>query len=261
LHPQPVSSVTLETYTQYTNWKLPTNRARLRWLTRHASIPRGRAVDIGTKDGSAVKVLADMGYQAIGFDPDPRFHAFAKQRYGVTIRPEWFTAEAVGPGSLDLVTAYHVFEHVRQPLPWLSEIWEALQPEGFLQLDTPNLSHIYATQINGNHPVLYTVDTLRQILEKAGFKILAMTECAPGGNRTYDQLGVVAQRDRPKPVHFGLSEVDRLVPRSLERPKPEPPQSRVLRVRIYRGVRRRIACAYRKARYRHFSRIASAHVT
>lgn len=249
LPPQPVSSVTLETYTRYTNWKLPTNRVRLHWLTRRASIPRGRAVDIGTKDGSAVKVLADMGWQAIGFDPDRRYHPFAKQKYGVEIRPQWFTAKAVGPGSLDLVTAYHVFEHIPQPLPWLSEIWEALQPEGFLQIDTPNLSHIHATQICRGHVVLYTVQTLRQMLEKAGFKILAMTEYAPGSNRTYDQLGVVAQRDRPKPVHFSLSQVDRSAPRCLERPKPEVPQSRVLGVRIYRGVKRRIVYGVRRARY------------
>ena len=249
-----LAPLTVEAFVRYTTWKLPINRERLNWLTRHTAVPRGRAVDIGTKDGSAVKVLSDMGWQAIGYDPDQRFHAFAKQRYGVEIRPEWFTAEGVGLGSLVLVTAYHVFEHIPQPLPWLSEIREALQPQGVVQIQTPNLRRIHATQICFGHVVLYTAETLRQMLEKAGFRVLAITEYAPwGGDGTYDQLGVVAQRDRAKAVHISLSELDRLAPRSLQRPTLEFPPSRVLPIRVYRGVKRRIRRALGRGRYRgHF---------
>ena len=88
------------------------------------------------------------------------------------------------------------------------------------------------------------------MLEKAGFRILATTEYAPGGNRTYDQLGVVAQRDRPKPLHFGLSQVDRGALRYLKRPRPEPLASPRLSVRLYRRVKRRIRCALRRAGHR-----------
>lgn len=244
--PGPLSQ---ETYTRYTNWKLPTNRERLRWLTDHAPVPRGRAVDIGTKDGSTVKVLSDMGWQAVGYDPDDRFHPYARERHGVELRSEWFTAEAVGRGTLDLVTAYHVLEHVPEPQPWLSEIREALRPGGYLHIELPNLCHIQARQINPGHVVLYTPNTLRQTLERAGFRVLVTTEYAPGGNRTYDQLSVVAQRDRPKAVQFSVSEIDRPVQRYLQHPTLEFPPSPVLPIRIYRGVKRRIRVAFRRARY------------
>lgn len=239
--------LTQDRFNHYTAWKLPTNRARLQWLTRRASIRRGRAVDIGTKDGSAVKVLGDMGWQAIGYDPDQRFHAFAKERYGVEIRPEWFTAEVVGPGTLDLVTAYHVLEHIPDPLPWLSEIREALRPEGYVHIETPNLRLIDGRQIHRAHVVLYTRHTLRQMLEKAGFRVVVISEFGPGGNRTYDELGVVAQRDQPKPIRFSLSRVDRAAARYLARPNPEPLASPVVSVRVYRRVKRRIRCALRRA--------------
>ncbi len=252
--PRPDPPLSWESFDRYTRWKLPTNRVRLNWLAQYASVPRGRAVDIGTKDGSAVKVLTEMGWQAVGYDPDQRFHAFAKETYGVEIRPDWFTADAVGPGTLDLVIAYHVFEHIPDPLPWLFEVWKALKPDGLLQIDTPNLGNIHATQICQGHAVLYTSHTLRQMLEKAGFRILAMTECAPGSNRTYDQLGVVAQRSQPKSVSFSVSHVDRVASSLLASPVEHFPPSPILSVRIYRAVTRRMVGAVRRFRYRALSR-------
>jgi SAM-dependent methyltransferase len=254
-HDEPLSQpgrtpLTREAFVGYTTRKLSINRERLHWLTRHVSGFRGRAVDIGTKDGSAVKVLADGGWQAIGYDPDQRFHAFARQMYGVEIRPEWFTAEAVGPGTLDVVTAFHVLEHIPQPLPWLSAIHEALQAQGWLYVETPNLRHIQARQLARGHVVLYTAHTLRQVLEKAGFTIVAITEYAPGGLRTYDQVAAVAQRGHPKPIQLGLGRVDRSVPRYVARAKPDPPPSLLLPVRVYRGVKRRVRAYIRRASYR-----------
>ena len=219
-------------------------------MTRHAPVRRGRAADIGTRDGTALKVLGEMGWQATGFDPDDRFHRYARERFDVEIRAEWFTAEAVGPGTLDLVTAYHVLEHVREPLPWLFEVCEALKPDGWLQIDTPNLRRLQPhRQIHLGHTVLYSAHTLRQLLEKAGFRVVAITENAPGGNRTYDQLGVAAQRDHPKAVSFSLGPVDRSAQRHLEQAEEELPPSTVLPVRALRGVRRRIREGVRRARY------------
>lgn len=242
----------LETYLRYTNWKLPTNRERVNWLTRYVPIRQGRAVDIGTKDGSAVKVLAEMGWQASGYDPDRRFHGFAKQVYGIQIRPEWFAAEAVGPGSLSLVTAYHVLEHIPKPQPWLTEIRDALQPHGYLHIETPNLRLIDARQLHRGHVILYTRHTLRQMLEKVGFLVLVISEFGPDGNRTYDELAVVAQRDRPKAVHFSPSRVDRAADRYLSRAAPDILASPHFPVRLYRRVTRRIRNTFRRAGHRVF---------
>ena len=242
----------LESYIRSTTWKLPTNRERVNWLTRHVSVPRGRAVDIGTKDGSTVKVLLDMGWQAIGFDLDQRFPEYAKQRYGVEIRPQMFTAASVGPGALDLVTAYHVLEHISEPLSWLAEIREALRPDGYLHIETPNLRSIEARQLVQGHVMLYTARTLRQMLERAGFRVVVMSEFGPGGNRTYDELGVVAQRDRARSMHFGLSRVERRAPRYLRRATPDILASPFFPVRLYRRVSRRIRCTLRRAGHRIF---------
>ena len=242
--------VSFESFLSQTKWKLPIYRERLNWLMRRARVPQGRAVDIGTKDGAAVKVLVERGWQAIGYDPDDRYHAFAKKSYGVEIRPEWFTAEAVGPGTLALVTAYHVFEHIPDPLPWLSEVWNALQPQGILNIQTPNLRRIHATQICITHVALYTAETLRKVLESSGFKVLAMSEHAPwAGAGTYDQLSVVAQRDRHTAVQFSLGELDRGAAGVLQRPILEFPRSRVLPIRVYRAVKRRMHNALGRAAY------------
>ena len=251
--PQPVPSAKPplgpEELAHYRAWKLPINRERVSWLMRRGSVPKGRSADVGTKDGSAVKAASEQGWHTIGFDKDQRFHEFARQTYGVEIRPEWFTVDAVGPGTLSLVTAYHVFEHIPEPVSWLLEVRRALQPEGYLHIETPNLDGIAARLVNRGHVVLYTAHTLRQMLEKVGFRIVATTRFGPGGNRTYDQLGVLAQVDEPTPPRFGFSREDRNAQRSLARPWLEYPPSSVLLTRVYRAVKRRSGVALRRACY------------
>lgn len=235
-----------EGYLQGTTWKLPTNRIRLAWLLRHVSVPRGRAVDIGTKDGSAVKVLSDMGWQAVGYDPDSRFHGYAAERHGIEIRPAWFTAAAVGPGSLDLVTAFHVIEHIRDPIPWLSEIRDALQPGGYLHIETPNLRYVQSRQLRPGHVVLYTAHTLRQVLEAAGFRVVLVSEFAPGGSRTYDQLSAIARWDGARRKDFSVSRLDRDAHRYLWRPVPDSASTNPV-IHLYRRVRWRVRAALRRA--------------
>lgn len=247
---QPVRlPLTAEKLAHFRRWKLPINRERVSWLMRRGLVPRGHAADVGTKDGSAVKAQLERGWESLGFDRDQRFHEFARRQYGVEIRPEWFSVDAVGSGALSLVTAYHVLEHIPDPLSWLGEVREALKPEGYLHVETPNLRDIEDRLVNRGHVVLYTVNTLRQLLEKGGFRIVATTEFAPGGNRTYDQLGMLAQRDHPKRPGVGLGQDDLDAPRYLEHPRVDLSPSSVLPVRVYRAVRRRIGVVHRRVRY------------
>jgi SAM-dependent methyltransferase len=243
------NTITAEAYAKATSSKLSINRERLAWLTRHVLIRPGSVVDIGTKDGSALRVLSEAGWHATGYDPDTRFHEFAQQTYGVEIRPQLFTNETVESGTLDLVTAFHVLEHARDPLSFLSSVRETLRPDGFLFLELPNLRHIQARQLNRGHVVLYSAHTLSQALKACGFSVRCVTEYAPGGNRTYDQLAIVAQRGEPEIVEWRQSEVDRLVPRYFLGTTLEPEPSTVLPTRIYRGLKRRARCAFRRARY------------
>jgi SAM-dependent methyltransferase len=240
--------VTPDAYRQETQWKVPTYRDRLRWLTRRIPLRGGRAVDVGTRDGWIVKLLVDMGWQAVGYDPDDRWREYV-QELGVDVRYEPFTAEAVGRGTLDLVTAYHVLEHIREPLPWMSEIRQALRPGGFVHMETPNLRRVRATQIIRSHTALYTAHTLRQLLETSGFRVVVITEYAPSGHRSYDCLGVLAQRDHPQPPRFVVSEFDRAVQRYLDHPTRDIQASRLPLTTLHRRLKRRAGAAWRKARY------------
>lgn len=189
--------MTPEVYARSLRHKWPVNRERILWLQRQIRVSPGRAADIGTLDGTAVRVLTDAGWDAIAYDPDPRCRPYAAEQLGVSIRTDFFTPATTEPESLDLVTGFHVIEHIPDPLDLLTTIHRALRQGGYLYLETPSARQIQRRQLTRGHVVLYTAHSLAQTVTAAGFTVRVVTECAPGSLHSYDQLALVAQRHAP----------------------------------------------------------------
>ena len=241
--------VTPEDYARSIRQKRPVNTERVAWILRHTQQAPGSAVDIGTKDGSLLAVLQARGWQAIGYDPDARFHGYADHGLGVTIRPELFSEATSAPASLDLVTACHTLEHVPDPLALLRTIRRALRPNGWLYIEVPNLRYIQRRQLIPGHLVLYSAQTLRQTVEAAGFTVRVVTEYAPGGLSSYDQLALLAQPGQPV-IHWRPEPIARVSAWIAQRPfLHETPPARFFPLRVVRSVRRRIRQGLRRRQY------------
>lgn len=106
--------------------------------------PPGDAVDIGSGGGSLLRSLRDMGFNAIGVEPDPlaRRHAMAA---GLTVLDG--TAEALPMEIVDrkfaLVTATHVLEHCVRPEEALQSVVKLLAEDGLLYCEVPNCGSLY----------------------------------------------------------------------------------------------------------------------
>lgn len=143
------------------------------------------ALDVGAGEGHVVAALAAEGLSASGMDisetaaeaaalrhPGCRFVAHSAQDV------PW----PVAPGSLDLVVAFEVIEHLVEPRRLLAGAREALRPGGHVALTTPyhgrlkNLAIALVAfdrhfAVDGYHVRFFSDRALRRLLEEEGFAV------------------------------------------------------------------------------------------
>ena len=150
---------------------------RLRWLARHA--PGGRLLDVGAAGGAFVLEAERAGYAAWGVEPTPAFAKRARGRLGLDVRTGTLEDLALEPGSLDVVTMWHVLEHVPAPLDALAHVHAALRPGGTLALEVPNFGSAVARRTGAAwgslqpdvHVNQFSARALRALVERAGFAV------------------------------------------------------------------------------------------
>jgi NDP-4-keto-2,6-dideoxyhexose 3-C-methyltransferase len=153
---------------------------RIDSVQTHVTLGAGDlVVDIGSNDGTLLKGYPDCGLKKIGIDPTAaRFREF----YGddVTIVPEFFSADAVrsvAEGQLaKVVTSIAMFYDLDQPLEFMKQIHQILEPEGvwiFEQSYLPlMLSQTAYDTICHEHLTYYGLRQIKWLTDQAGFKIV-----------------------------------------------------------------------------------------
>lgn len=104
-----------------------------------------RVLDVGPGRGEWLALLAEAGVPAAGVEDNPMMVERLRAR-GLNVVP----ADGIGhletapPGSLDVVTAFHVVEHldVEALLALLAGAHRALRPGGLLVAETPNPTNL-----------------------------------------------------------------------------------------------------------------------
>lgn len=98
----------------------------------------GTALDIGCGHGSFLLRVKEKGWKVSGLDLSPEAVARATS-YGIDARRAMFKPGLFEAESFDMVTAWYVLEHVREPMAFLKEIARILRPGGLLGLRVPNM--------------------------------------------------------------------------------------------------------------------------
>lgn len=139
-----------------------------------------RLLDIGCGSGLLLSLLARRGFDVRGFDPSRDASAAARARgvevvVGETIESAGFTVEA-----FDVVTLFHVIEHVADPRNVLREVSRILRPGGRMIVQVPNTdswqSRLFGTRWYGldvpRHVINYSHTAIRHLLADCGFRIV-----------------------------------------------------------------------------------------
>ncbi|MEZ5651960.1 MAG: methyltransferase domain-containing protein [Burkholderiaceae bacterium] len=119
--------------------------ARIDFLAE-AGIRAGRLIDVGAGGGEFVFMAGRKGFQASGVEPNLGYSAFARDAYDVSVQ----TAEvgSLQGSSADVITMFHVLEHIADPRAALESIWQALTPDGHLFIEVPNITAADASPHN-----------------------------------------------------------------------------------------------------------------
>lgn len=137
-----------------------------------------RLLDIGCGNGTFLWNMRSLGWQVCGVEQDPLSAAQA-QSAGLDVRVGSLQQQSLAAGSFDAITAFHVIEHLHDPVGTLRCSYKLLKPGGYMTLATPNLDSCgyqhYGPAWLGldppRHLVLFTENSLRQTLEDCGFVV------------------------------------------------------------------------------------------
>jgi SAM-dependent methyltransferase len=141
--------------------------------------PPGRLVDAGAGRGRFVAAALAAGYDAVGIEPSLRS---VDPALAPALRAAAILDAGVAAGSVDVVTLWHVLEHLETPAAELGAIHDWLVPGGALLVGVPNFSSLQA-RLGGDrwyhldlprHRVHYTVTGLASRLRRSGFELVSV---------------------------------------------------------------------------------------
>lgn len=114
-------------------------RNRIEWL--NPFLAKGKhLLDFGCGSGELLDEGKQAGLEVLGLEPGGTYAEFAQQEYGVTVIADtWATAD-LGDRKFDIITSYHVFEHLRDPVGALEFLVSHLADDGLLVLEVPNIT-------------------------------------------------------------------------------------------------------------------------
>jgi 2-polyprenyl-3-methyl-5-hydroxy-6-metoxy-1,4-benzoquinol methylase len=175
----------------YADWMMEAQKdKRLRmWRRRLKNLEKrcksGFLLDVGCATGTFLKLAQNSGWEVRGTE----YSAYAAKHAADLLRTDIFCGELMDAryedAFFDVVTFWHVLEHVTNPTRYLQEARRILKPSGLLVIAVPNV-HDYVMQVayrivkrrplklfsTGDreiHLFHFSADTLRAYLWKTGF--------------------------------------------------------------------------------------------
>lgn len=150
-------------------------RSRLKKIKKFIK-PEVNILDIGCHEGIFLKLAQNSGCHVFGLEPNHKMVDYAKKmNLSVTQGTiETFTAEK----KFDLVTLFHVLEHLKNPKNEIKKIRDFLKPNGHLVLEVPNIESYLAKKlkddwplINSEHLSYFSLKTIKIFLNNNGFSV------------------------------------------------------------------------------------------
>jgi 2-polyprenyl-3-methyl-5-hydroxy-6-metoxy-1,4-benzoquinol methylase len=144
---------------------------------------RGSLLDIGCGRGLFLDIMKKHGWQVTGVEFNEETASYAKKAYGIDVITQQ-AMSALPDESYDVITLYHVLEHMQDPVAVLNTCVRLLKKHGLLVIAVPNLSSLQAVLGKANwfhldipfHLHHFTLAGLRRLLLKNTLELVRVQQ-------------------------------------------------------------------------------------
>jgi 2-polyprenyl-3-methyl-5-hydroxy-6-metoxy-1,4-benzoquinol methylase len=154
---------------------------KIRALKPHRDI---RILDVGCGSGSLLRALDTAGYNDVsGIELSEYASCLARQGTRAQVWTGDILTAPLAAGTIDVINATEVIEHLRDPLAFFQRVKELLKPGGVFLYSTGNARGIYARVLGKRWPYLhpeghlfyYSPQTLVRYFERVNLRPLDMS--------------------------------------------------------------------------------------
>lgn len=168
----------------YEDWTPGPINESLPWIQARVDIVKrlkssGAVADLGCGISETAIALTKAGFSTIGVEESAKAINFLKSRYPST---EWVNENILdfatrNPGAFDVVTMFHVLEHIPRPENAIRLVDRSLRPGGIVVIEVPDVDGGIA-RFKGerwdyfvNHHVNYfSVKSLQNLMQQFGYR-------------------------------------------------------------------------------------------
>ncbi len=151
-------------------------RSKARLIVKEVHRKKGSLLDIGTGTGYFLHTMQKRGWKVTGIEKNPQARTFAHDHFGLDVQAE-SALNAFDEGSFDVITLWHVMEHLEQLDETWSRLWKLLSTKGVLVVAVPNCSSFDAERYGAGwaaydvprHLWHFTPATIHKLAAKHGF--------------------------------------------------------------------------------------------
>lgn len=173
------------------------------------NLPKNKKnLDIGCGDGFFLEEMINRGYKIRGIEISKTRRELAKTFIKVPILDIDLTESYTGDERYDIVTLFHVLEHLIDPIKFCRNVSQLLAKNGCFIVEVPNVDELlletcpaynefYWTRAHLNY---FSKKTLELVLKKAGFKKIRIMYVQRYGIDNLFNWSIIGKPQIKKPV-------------------------------------------------------------
>lgn len=112
-------------------------------VVKATGLSRGNILDVGCGTGAFLHTMKQAGWSVTGLEPDEQARTIAQQKYKIETLPAENLFE-LPEQSFDVITLWHVLEHIHQLDAYMEKMHKLLKPGGKLFIAVPNYTSLDA---------------------------------------------------------------------------------------------------------------------